>query len=129
MRPKGGRLRRYLLVALLALGCALALASTALATSYAYAGPGASFTAGRGYSSSYASGWRKTEMTTAASVQGTVVFIDAQSYGWHNTVTSISTYRSTTWTPNGVSRKAYCLETKYMFNGGTQGACWVNTST
>jgi hypothetical protein len=129
MRTKGGGLRRYLLVVTLALACALAYVGAAVAASYAYASPGSGFSAGTGYSSSYATGWRKTTMSTMASIQGTVVFIDAQSYGWHNTVTNISTYRQTDWMPNGVSRKAHCLETKYMYNGGTQGACWVNTST
>lgn len=122
-------MRRHLLVVLLALGCALAFVGAAMATTYAYASPGSWFGAGQSYSSSYAPGWRYTWMGTMASVQGTVVFIDAQSYGWHSTVTNIGTFRSTVWTPNGVSRKAYCLETKYMFNGGTNGACWVNTST
>lgn len=122
-------MRRYVLALLVTAACFFAFAGAALAATYAYAGPGAYFSAGTGYSSSYSTSWRFTDMTTRDSVQGTVVFIDAQSYGWHNTVTSISTYRKTDWMPNGVSRKAYCLETKYMFNGGTQGACWVNTST
>jgi hypothetical protein len=122
-------LRRYFLVVLLAACCALAYVGAAFATTYAYASPGSGFTAGTSYSSNYSTGWRYTWMATMASVQGTVAFIDAKTYGWHSTVTTISTYRDTTWSPNGVSRKAYCLETRYMFNGGTQGACWVNTST